>query len=474
MSPQFIQSLFSTVPLKSIWGLVWPQTVMMLCTMVIGLTDIWTAGRIHADIQAAIGLSSQLQAFLMVLGIALGSGAMAAVSQSLGAGRRTRGQRYTGLVISVAVCLALMLALIGYAARNDILALLQVPVTLRPLTAYFFTLVLLALPAQYVMGVGSTLFRAARNVIMPLVVVMVATVINIVGDLGFGLGCFGFPRMGVAGIAWSTVVAVYASGALTLLFLRRCRLFVPGVVPPPRWMRRAAPYLLKVALPAVLTSFLWHSGYLLLFVIMGSLPENSVTALAGMTAGMRVESILFMPAMAFNVTASILVGNALGAGDKAAARRIGLATAGTGVALMSAVGLGMWPWMPELAAAFSPDMGVQAQIVAYLTYNILSTPFTVGSMILNGVMTGAGATMYTLVVNTSCIWLVRLPLGWFLAHQVWGEARGVYAAMLVSMTVQACTMLWVFFHRDWARHAMRAAVLHHPPASHTEVSREHA
>ena len=87
---------------------------------------------------------------------------------------------------------------------------------------------------------------------------------------------------------------------------------------------------------------------------------------------------------------------------------------------MTLVGLAMWPWMPELAAVFSPDAAVQAQIVGYLTYNILSTPFTVGSMILNGVMTGAGATVYALVVNTSCIWLVRLPLGWFLSHLVWG------------------------------------------------------
>ncbi len=469
-----IQRLSAVVPFGTIWGLVWPQTVMMLCTMVIGLTDIWVAGRIDADVQAAIGLSTQLQAFLMVLGMALGAGAMAAVSQSLGAGRRARGQRYAGLVISVAVCMALGLAVIGYAARGGILTLLQVPGSLRPLTTYFLTLTLLALPAQYVMGVGSTLFRATRNVMMPLVVVMVACVINVVGDLGFGLGWFGFPKAGVSGIAWATFTAVYVGGALTFWFLRRCRLFVPGVVPPLRWMRRAAPYLLKVALPAVLTSFLWQTGYLTLFAIMGSLPENSVIALAGMTAGMRVESILFMPAMAFNVTASILVGNALGAGDKAAARRIGLATVGTGAALMTLVGLAMWPWMPELAAVFSPDAAVQAQIVGYLTYNILSTPFTVGSMILNGVMTGAGATVYALVVNTSCIWLVRLPLGWFLSHLVWGEARGVYVAMLISMTVQACAMFWVFFHRDWTRYAMRSSSLHHPSAPYTEVSREHS
>lgn len=474
MSPNFVRRLSATVPFGTIWGLVWPQTVMMLCTMIIGLTDIWVAGRISFDVQASIGLSTQLQAFLMVLGMALGAGAMASVSQSLGAGRRKRGQRYAGLVITVAVGMALGLALVAYGTRGGILTLLQVPDTLHPLTTFFLTLVLMALPAQYVMSVSSTLFRATRNVMMPLLVVLVACVINVVGDLGFGLGWFGFPSFGAAGIAWSTLVAVYAGGALSLVFLRRCRLFLPGVVPPPRWMRRAAPYLLKVALPAVLTSFLWQTGYLTLFAIMGSLPENSVIALAGMTAGMRVESILFMPAMAFNVTASILVGNALGAGDKAAARRIGLATVGTGVALMSLVGLAMWPWMPELAAAFSPDPAVQAQIVGYLTFNILSTPFTVGGMILNGVMTGAGATIYALVVNTSCIWLVRLPLGWFLAHVVWGEARGVYVAMLISMTVQASAMVWVFFHRDWTRYAMRASSLHHPSASHPEVPHEHS
>lgn len=462
MSSNVIQRLSAAVPFGTIWGLVWPQTVMMLCTMIIGLTDIWVAGRIDSDVQASIGLATQLQAFLMVLGMALGAGAMASVSQSLGAGRRRRGQRYAGLVITVAVGMALGLAVIGYFARGGILSLLQVPHGLRPLTTFFLTLVLMALPAQYVMGVGSTLFRATRNVMMPLVVVLIACVINVVGDLGFGLGWFGFPAFGVGGIAWSTFAAVYVGGGLTFVFLRRCRLFVPGVVPPLRWMRRAAPYLLKVALPAVLTQFLWQTGYLTLYAIMGSLPTDSVTALAGMTAGMRVESILFMPAMAFNVTASILVGNALGAGDKAAARRIGLATVGAGAALMSLVGLAMWPWMPELAAVFSPDAAVQAQIVGYLTYNILSTPFTVGGMILNGVMTGAGATIYALVINTSCIWLVRLPLGWFLAHVVWGEARGVYVAMLVSMTVQASAMFWVFFHRDWTRYAMRATSLHHP------------
>ncbi len=449
-------SFLALVPFGTIWGLVWPQTVMMLCTLVIGLTDVWVAGRIDSGVQAALGLSGQIQAFMMVIGMALGSAAIAAVSQSMGAGRRRRGQRYAGLVIALATLIAVALAVMAFFLRDPLINLMRVPENVRPLTRFFYGLMLLALPAQYVMLVGSMLFRATRNVMMPLLVAGVACVINVLGDLGFGLGWFGLPAYGAAGIGWSTFTAVLLAGLLTLGLLRRCHLFLPAVLPPVRWVRKAAPYLLRVALPAMLSQLLWQAGYMTLFGITAALPGSAV-ALAGMTAGMRIESILFMPGAAFNATAAILTGNLLGAGDKAGAKRIGLATVGTGVVIMSLVAACMWPFMPELARTFSPEsLAVRDQIVWYLTFNILSTPFTVGGMILNGVMSGAGATIYALVINTACIWLVRLPLAWFLSHiLLGGEARGVYMAMLLSMAVQACAMLWVFWRHDWSKYAMR-------------------
>lgn len=460
------------MPLGVIWGLVWPQTVMMLCTMTIGLTDMWVAGRIDSGVQAAIGVSNQLMAFFMVLGAALGSAAMAAVSQSFGACKRKRGRRYAGFVIVLAVGMGLVLAVLGGLSREGILSVLQVPAELRPETLFFLNIVLLGLPAQYVMGLGGTLFRATRNVMMPLLITGVACGVNVVGSLGFGLGWFGFTNFGAAGIAWSTFGSLCVSAVLTVVLLERCHLFLAGIVPPLRWMKKAGPYLMKVAVPAVVTQFLWQTGYLMLYAIVGSLP-NSVTALAGMTAGMRIESVLFMPAMAFNVTASILVGNALGAGDKEGAKRIALVTVLCGAVLMSLIAAAMWPWMPELAAVFSDNEEARWHIIAYLTFNILSTPFTVGGMILNGVMTGAGATIYALVINTSCVWLVRLPLGWLLAHGMGGGARGMYIAMLISMAVQASCMAWVFFRRNWTKYAMNKGESRHSGAA-PEASRESA
>ena len=217
-----------------------------------------------------------------------------------------------------------------------------------------------------------------------------------------------------------------------------------------RPLRQSPP--LAVLITAIGVSYLLQNLALLIFG-----PEQKSTPalfdLPSLTlGGVTVDGITLLT---LGVTAAIMVGNLLGAGKVAEARRTGLAITVLGALCMSMAGACMWFFMEALARFFSPDQAVQEQIVSYLFYNILSTPFTVGSMIFNGVMTGAGATLYTLVVNTSCIWLVRLPLAWLLAHIVWGGSRGVYTAMLISMIVQASAMLWVFFRKDWPGYAMR-------------------
>ncbi len=452
------------VPFRTIWGLVWPQMMMLLCSIVVNLTDIWAAGRISSDVQAAVGLAFQLQVFLMVFGWALGAGGMAAVSQSMGAGHVRRAQNYVGLVICSCVAVAVVLALLTGAFRGPVLFLLQTPESLMSVTEYMVSVMLMGLPCFYVMQVGGTLFRAARQVIAPLIVAAATCLLNVFGDLCFGLGWLGFPAFGMSGIAWATFSANTLAAVLTLLFLKKGGLVVHHALPPLRWLKLGAPYLFRVALPACGNSLLWHMGYLVMYGITASLPDG-VEALAGLTAGNRIESLLYMPANAFMVTASILVGNALGAGDKAGAKRIGIVLFLLSGISMSSVAACMWPFIPDLAGFFSAEAGVQRQIINYLFFNVLVVPFTVSGLVLHGVMNGAGATVYPLVVNTASIWLIRLPFGWGLSHVVFHDAYGVYMAMFLSMAVQTSVMVWVFFRKDWARFSMNA---HFSPSKHKE------
>ena len=452
--PRF-SAWFRDIPFRTIWGLVWPQMMMLLCTIVINLTDIWAAGQLSADVQAAVGVSFQIQIFLLVFGVSLGAGGMAAVSQSMGAGKLWRAQNYVGLALSSCAVLSVGIAVLIWLLRGPVLALLQTPEELVPATSYMVRIMLFGLPFACASQVTGTLFRAARQVIAPLVIVMVACLLNIFGDLCFGLGWLGFPAYGMGGIAWSTFAASLVSAVLSIVCLRRGGLIGERLLPRMRWLRIGAPYLFKVALPSCGNSMLWHAGYLVMFGITAALPDG-VSALAGLTAGNRIESLLYMPANAFMVTASILVGNALGAGDRAQAKHTGLALFFISGISMSAVAACMWPFIPDLAGFFSAEAAVRTQIVNYLFFNVLVVPFTVSGLVLHGVMNGAGATVYSLVVNTACIWLVRLPLGWGLAHFVFHDAYGVFMAMFISMVIQTSAMVWVFFRKDWARFALNA------------------
>lgn len=440
--------------LRGIWQLTWPQAMMLFCQFVIGITDVWAGGRIGPEVQASIGLVTQCQMVFMAIAMAAVSGAVASVSQSLGAGEDLRARRYVGLVVTGGIGLGCLLAWLGYALRVPFLLFVQTPEDILPVATLFFSTYLWSLPGQYALTIGAAVFRAAKSVMLPLYVTLTVCVLNIFGDLAFGLGWWGFPAYGAAGVAWATFVSVTA-GALFLLFLlARARLLTLASLPPWRWIRVGAPYLLKVAGPALGTSVLWQSGYLVLFVITASLPRDSVTALAGLTTGMRVEAFLFLPAVAFNMTASVLVGHALGAGNKTEARRLVLTILGIACGGMSLAGLCVWPWRAELAGLLAPDPAVTRETANYLMYNILSVPFTVASVVLAGSFNGAGATVYPMAAFSLAVWLVRLPLAWFMGHVVWQDASGVYLAMLASQIVQSSILFWVLLRVDWTRFAM--------------------
>lgn len=86
----------NTERIHTIWHLTWPQCIMLLCQFVIGITDVWAGGRIGSEVQASIGLITQCHMMFMALAMAAVSGAVASISQSLGACKFVRARRYVG------------------------------------------------------------------------------------------------------------------------------------------------------------------------------------------------------------------------------------------------------------------------------------------------------------------------------------------------------------------------------------------
>jgi len=444
----------SSTPYRTIWTLAWPQLLMMLFHFLVGMVDVWVAGHIDREVQASLGIISQSLFFLLVVAVAVANGAVAAISQSLGAGLHRRVKRYVGLCIILAGILGGAFLGIGLPLKDFMLSALQIPEIMQPVTTYFMTVYLLLLPPYYILIITNAIFRARKQVMYPLYSMILVTVLNTVLDLGLGLGWFGMPDIGFKGLAWATFASVAAGATLNILVLARQGLLNPDSFAPWRWMKRALPYLVKVAWPAGLMQIVWHSGYMVLYAITASLPFNAVDALAGMAIGLRIEALLFLPAFAFNMTASILIGHSLGARQPAEAKRFGYRILRIGIVAITLFSFVVWQFIDPWVELLTRDPVVAAQAVNYLEWNVLAIPFTLTSMILAGAFNGAGATMYNMVIMGSATWGLRLPLAYALGHIFMESPEGIWIAMLASQIVQSSILLYFYTFKNWQRFAM--------------------
>lgn len=433
---------------------------MMYLLFFTGLTTIWVAGQIGPDAQAAIGVTTQCVMLIMVVIMSISSGATAAITQSIGMGKMLRARLYIAAMVLGSLLLGLIMAIPAWFGANQIMRIVSVPEDILPLSREIWRIAALALPLHYVYAATGVLFRATRQVLPPLHVSALVCLANLVGALGFGLGWFSFPAYGCAGIMWASAISQGVGAIVNCILLYHSEYLRFKPFPGPAWLKRALPYLLRVALPAGAAQIVWQTGYMTIFILVASLPRDSVAALAGLTAGLRAEGLLFMPAMAFNMTCSILVGNSLGMGKPEQARKLGLMLTAIASGGMTVAAVALWPFRADIAAFLSNDPATRLQIVSYLSYNLAGTPFSIASQVMGGIMVGAGATQFNLMIYGGTFWAVRIPLGWFLGHKLWESASGVFAAMVISQCIQTMLMLYVVKKINWMRFAMRKNAPH--------------
>ena len=93
--------------------------------------------------------------------------------------------------------------------------------------------------------------------------------------------------------------------------------------------------IVRLGWPAAMLQIAWNAGTIVLYNILGRLGEASITALAAIANGLRIEAMIFLPAFALNMAASVLIGQNLGAGNPDRAERMGWRIAAVGIVILS-------------------------------------------------------------------------------------------------------------------------------------------
>jgi MATE family multidrug resistance protein len=432
----------------NIWEISWPMLLIMVFFFLVGLTDIYVAGLISPEVQAAVGFVDQLYFLIIIIANAIGIGTLAMVSRAAGSGDREMSLRIARQSLLLSVVIASAISLAGLLFYRDIVVLAGFPPGIRDIAERFLRIFALALGPNYILIISNAVFRARGDVRKPLMTMFIVSLFNITGDFLLVFGVFFFPKMGYTGIATSTAVSVTAGMIINLFFLSRgwWKDFYSGT-----W--KLSPDLIKkiigLSWPAAMLQVAWNAGTIVLYNILGRLGAESVAALASITNGLRIEAIIYLPAFALNMAASVLVGQNLGAGDPGRAARVGWKIVQAGILLVSLMALVIFIWAENIASTVTNNPAVLAETTRYLRINMLSEPFMAMSSILGGGLQGAGDTRGAMWVIIVAMWFIRLPLAYVAALVLHYGATGVWVAMIISMAVQGLLMARRFHKGRW-------------------------
>lgn len=451
------------VLLRRVALLALPVIAANLLQSLVNVVDVFLAGRLGPLAIAAVGLSSSIRMVVIIGIFAVTAGSMALAAQARGARDPAQLSFVVRQSLSLAVLVGLGLGAVGWVAAEPLLAFLNsggdplaVELGAQYLTILFAGTVFLTLNFTI-----NSLMQGAGDTVTPLYISGGVNVLNVVLSylLTFGVGPL--PALGVAGLAWGTVLARIIASAIGLAILysgKNVIALLPGSYRPDLGMFRD---ILAIGIPSGLQGIVRNTAQLLVVRIVTSTAAGTYGA-AALAVGFQVESLAFMPGLAIAVAATSLVGRSLGAWQVATARQHGNAAVLLGIAVMSAIAVPLFLFAPQLIRLFDPSAHptVLSAGTSYLRINALSQPVLAVAMVLNGALRGAGDTTPGLIGTVIGRVLIVVPLAHLLALTLGFGVEGVWWALVIGTVFQAGYVLVRWQSQAWLKVALHKTRLY--------------
>jgi MATE family multidrug resistance protein len=159
-------------------------------------------------------------------------------------------------------------------------------------------------------------------------------------------------------------------------------------------------------------------------------------------------SVSFMVPLGISSAAAVAVGQAMGAGDAARARRMGYMAVGLGCAFMACSASAFWFAPRPILRIFTKDAGVLMMGASLLAIAAVFQLFDGVQTVLTGALRGLGNTRLPMWANFVGYWLIGLPLGYYLCFRGGYGLIGLWWGLTLALVLISLTLL-VTWQRHW-------------------------
>ncbi len=411
-----------------------PVATVQVGFILMGAVDTIMVGHVSPRDLASVALGN-LYFFLTT---SFGMGTLFAldplVSQAFGAGDRAGIARAFQRGFVIAVGLAILSSLLLMPGR-PVLTFFRQPEEVIPVAADY---ALVSIPGVLPFFCFIVLRQGLQSMgrVAPIVVViLLANAANVFFNWVLIFGNLGAPALGAVGSGWATMLSrwfmlltlVAVAWPLLRPYLRPLRSDALTLEPLLRMCR--------LGVPIGIQFFLEFGVFGAIGILMGML---GTIPMASHQVAINLASVTFMMALGVTQATTVLVGQAVGAGDSEGAMRsagAGLLVAGFVMACTGAVFLSVPGFLARL---YTPDLEVVGLATTLIPVAGIFQIFDGLQAVGSGVLRGVGDTLAPMLVNLVGFWLIGLPISLYLAFPGglgplglwWGMASGLAAVAL--------------------------------------------
>ena len=382
----------------------------MLVTMVFQtlyfLVDLYWVGSLGKEAVAGVGVAGNLTFIVLAVSQMLGVGTTTLVSHAAGQKNAARALLVFNQSQVLSTLVGVLFLVVSMASRTAYARALSADDTTAALAADYLLYFLPAMGLQFGMVAMAAALRGVGNFRPGMVVQTATVIINMLLAPVLIFGWLGMPKMGVAGAAMASLVAV-AIGVVWLStfffgsegYLRFAREQLRPDLP--LWKD-----MLKIGLPAGAEFAMMAVSLMLVSAV--SRPFGAA-AQAGFGIGMRVVQALFMPVVALGFSVAPVAGQNVGArlGARVKAVFKDASMMAVGWMLLMAVMCNLVP--AALIRVFSDDPAVIAVGDEYLRIVSLTFAFSGLIFVCSSMFQAMGYCLASVIASVSRIVVFAVP-----------------------------------------------------------------
>ena len=293
---------------RVLWKFCLPLFGSIIFQQLYNIADSFVAGKfIGEDALAAVGNSYEITLVFIAFAFGCNIGCSVIVSQLFGA-KRLKDMKtavYTTLIAGGVLCLVLMLA--GLIFSRQLLELINTPDNIMAASKQYLDIYIWSLPFVFFYNIATGIFSALGDSRTPFIFLATSSVSNIAVDILF-VTAF---NMGVAGVAWATLICQGVSCvlAVTVVFKRFSKIKTEHKADAFSW--KLLGKIASVAVPSILQQSFISVGNIIIQGVINSF-GSSVTA--GYAASVKLNNLVITSFTTLGNGVSNFTAQNLGAG----------------------------------------------------------------------------------------------------------------------------------------------------------------